>query len=167
MRLSNPRRHRIRSRKVTISSAGRAVIRSTARLSTSRLVGSAQCASSKIISTGLERANASMLCRECVQRSLPALMRRQLERGIASIVGQRHHLGKERRILGRGRGLREHRIELVEPRLRVVVVRQSSGAFHLADDRIKCAVRVLRGAEIAQARVRLGSEAFQQRSREP
>ena len=42
-----------------------------------------------------------------------------------------------------------------------------SGALHLADDRIKCAVGVLRRAEIAQARVRLGSEAFQQRSREP
>ena len=45
-------------------------------------------------------------------------------------------------------------------------MRKSGGTFHLADDRIKRAVRVLRGAEIAQARVRLGSEAFQQRSRQ-
>jgi hypothetical protein len=98
---------------------------------------------------------------------LPALLRRQLERRIASIVGERHHRGKERGILGRGRGLREQGIELVEPRLRFVVVRQSSGAFHLADNRIKCGVRVLRGAKIAQARVRFCSEAFQKRGREP
>ena len=47
-----------------------------------------------------------------------------------------------------------------------VVVRKPSGALHLTDDRIKRAVGVLRRAEIAQARVRLGSEAFQQRSRQ-
>ena len=46
-------------------------------------------------------------------------------------------------------------------------MRQSGGTLHLADDRIKRAVSVLRGAEVAQARVRLGSEAFQQRGREP
>ena len=51
--------------------------------------------------------------------------------------------------------------------MRRVVVRQSGGAFHLADDRIKRAVGVLRRAEIAQARVRLAGEAFQQRRREP
>jgi len=82
-------------------------------------------------------------------------------------VRERQHLSEECGILGRGRGLREHSIELVEPRLRFVVVRQSSGAFHLADDRIKRAVRVLRGAEIAQARVRFGGQAFQKGRREP
>ena len=40
---------------------------------------------------------------------------------------------------------------------------KSGGTLHLADDRIKCAVGVLRRAEIAQAGVRLGCEAFQQR----
>ena len=45
-------------------------------------------------------------------------------------------------------------------------MRKSGGALHLADDRIKRAVGVLRRAEIAQARVRLGSEAFQQRGRQ-
>jgi hypothetical protein len=40
-------------------------------------------------------------------------------------------------------------------------------AFHLADDRVERTVRVLRGAEIAQARVRLGGETFQERGREP
>ena len=43
---------------------------------------------------------------------------------------------------------------------------KSGGAFHLADDRIKRAVGVLRGAEIAQARVRLASETFSKRGRE-
>ena len=107
------------------------------------------------------------LCRQRFQRSLPALFRGQLKRGIASIIRERQHLGKERGILGRGRGLRQQSIELVELRLRFVVVHQAGGAFHLADDRIKRAVRVLRRAEIAQARVRLGGEAFQQRGREP
>ena len=51
--------------------------------------------------------------------------------------------------------------------LRRIVARQSGGAFHLADDRIKRAVGVLRRAEIAQPRVRLACEAFQQRRRQP
>ena len=42
-------------------------------------------------------------------------------------------------------------------------MRQSSGTFHLTDDRIERAVRVLRRTKIAQARVRFRSEAFQQR----
>jgi hypothetical protein len=44
---------------------------------------------------------------------------------------------------------------------------ESGGAFHLVYDRIKRAVRVLRGAEIAQPRVRFGGEVFQQRGRQP
>jgi hypothetical protein len=42
---------------------------------------------------------------------------------------------------------------------------QAGGAFHLADDRVEGAVRALRRAEIAQARVRFGGKAFQRRSR--
>ena len=61
-------------------------------------------------------------------------------------------------MLDRGRAQREHGIELVEPRLWFVIMRQSGGAFHLAYDRIKRAVHMLRGAEIAQARVRFGGE---------
>ena len=60
-------------RNVTISSARRPAIRSTVRPNASRLVGSVQCASSKIISTGLWRVSASIcetsassvLCRRC------------------------------------------------------------------------------------------------------
>ena len=102
-----------------------------------------------------------------VQRFLPTLLRQQSERWIASIVRERQHLGKERRVLDRGRGLREQGFELVELRVRLVVMRQFGGAFHLADDRIKRAVGMLRRAEIAQARVGLAGELFQQRGREP
>jgi hypothetical protein len=60
-------------RNVTISSARRVRIRSTIRLNTSKLVGSVQCASSKIISTGFcrvrvsicEMTACSVLCRRC------------------------------------------------------------------------------------------------------
>ena len=45
-------------------------------------------------------------------------------------------------------------------------MRQSRGTLHLADDRIERAVGVLRRAEIAQARVRLAGEAFQNRGGE-
>ena len=59
-------------RKVTMSSAGRVLIWSTALPKASRLVGSDQCASSKIISTGLERASASTCepsaCKVCCRR---------------------------------------------------------------------------------------------------
>jgi len=97
---------------------------------------------------------------------LPALLRGELERGIASIVRQRQHLGKERGILHGCRALCEHRIELIELRFRRVVMRQSGGTFHLADDRIKRAISVLRRAEIAQTRVRLANETFHKRGRE-
>jgi hypothetical protein len=58
---------------VTISSTGRRRMHSTTRPNASRLVGSVQCASSRIISTGLWRASAStcemsasrVFCRRC------------------------------------------------------------------------------------------------------
>jgi hypothetical protein len=43
---------------------------------------------------------------------------------------------------------------------------QSGGAFHLTNDWIERAVRVLGGAKIAQASVSFRAEAFQKRSRE-
>ena len=98
---------------------------------------------------------------------MPALFRGQIERGITSIIRDRQHLRKERGILDTGRVLREQGIELVEPRFRRVVVHESSGTFHLADDGIKRAVGVLGRAEIAQARVRFAGEAFEKRRREP
>ena len=148
-------------RKVTMSSAGRVLIRSTARPNASKLVGSVQCASSKIISTGCWLANPASCAVRASSVLLSALLRSKVECGIASIVWERQHLGEQRGILFGGRGLCQQRIELVELRLRGVVVRQSGGTFHLADDRIKRAVGMLRRAEITQARVRFGSEAFQ------
>jgi hypothetical protein len=43
---------------------------------------------------------------------------------------------KKRCVLNRGRGPHEQSTELVEPQLRLIIVRQSSGTFHLADERI-------------------------------
>ena len=104
---------------------------------------------------------------ERFQCSLTPLLRGLLQRGIASVVRERQHLGKECRVLAWRKTLRQQGIELVELCLRGVVVRQSGGPFHLADDRIKRAVGVLRRAEITQAGVRLAGEVFQQRGREP
>ena len=47
--------------------------------------------------------------------------------------------------------------------MRGVIVRKSSGAFHLTNDRIKRAVGVLRRTEVAQAHMRLGGEPLEQR----
>src|SRR5262249_55932880 len=58
VRLPDPGRGTNSGRNVTINSTGRVAIRSTARPNASRLVGSVQCASSKIIRTGLERVRA-------------------------------------------------------------------------------------------------------------
>ena len=75
-------------RNVTINSTGRFAIRSTVRPNASRLVGSIQCASSKIISTGLERARVSNCAAKCLQRFLPTLLGSKLQSGVASIVRQ-------------------------------------------------------------------------------
>ena len=91
-----------------------------------------QCTSSKIISTGLWRS--SDVRNERLECSLPALRPGQIERGIASVVRQRKHFGEQRGVFNRGRCLRQHRIELVELRLRRIVALQPGGAFHLADD---------------------------------
>src|SRR5262245_19545790 len=98
---------------------------------------------------------------ERFQRSLSALLRGQLvERGIASIVRQRQYLSKDCRVPDWRRSWRKQCIELTKPRLRRVVVRQAGGTLHLAYDRIKRAVRVLRRAEITQTRVRFAGKAF-------
>ena len=52
--------------------------------------------------------------------------------------------------MARFRRCRTQGIELVELRVQTIVVRQSSGAFHLTDDWIKCAFHMLRRAKIAQ-----------------
>ena len=78
------------------------------------------------------------------QRFLPPLLRGQFERWIASIIRQRQHFSEQCCVLTWRKALRQQRIEFVELCLRGVVVREPSGALHLADDRIKRAVGVLR-----------------------
>ena len=60
---------------VTISRTASVLIRSTLRLRSSRLVGSSQCASSKIIRIGLERDNASSCRGQRLHRLLSLLLR--------------------------------------------------------------------------------------------
>src|SRR5262249_3702182 len=62
-------------------------------------------------------------------------------------------------------GPSEQRVQLVEPGARPIVSCQTSGSLHLFDDWMECAVRVLRGAEVAQARMRLLGDALHQRGR--
>ena len=112
------------------------------------------------------RAKRLDLRGERFQRFLSPLLRGQFERWITSVVRQREHFSKQRCVLRRRKALRQQCIELVELCLRGVVVREPSSPLHLADDRIEGAVGVLRRAEVAQARVWLVSEAFQQRSRQ-
>ena len=101
------------------------------------------------------------------QRFLTTELRLDFNRRVASIVGQRQHFGKQRRILGRRRALRQQRVKLVRFRLLAVIVSKAGGAQHLADDRIERAVGMLRRAEVTQAYVRLASKLFQQRDGEP
>jgi hypothetical protein len=102
---------------------------------------------------------------ECLQRSLPALLRGKLDCGVAPIMRQRKHLGKERGVLRRCRGLFEQSIEFVEFRLRGVVAHYPGSTFHLADDRIKRTVGVLWRAEIAQAYMPFASKKSEKRGR--
>jgi hypothetical protein len=103
---------------------------------------------------------------ERLLRSLPALLRGQLDLRVASIVRQRQHVRKEGDILSRGRGERQQRVKLVEFRLRTVVARQSGGALHFADDRKKGIVGVLRRTEISQASERLIGKSLHERGGE-
>ena len=121
-------------RYVMISNPPSRFSRSTVRPSVSRLVGSTQCTSSKIISTGLLRQRLDLL-RECFH-----VFCRRCCGGISSADSVRRLTATAfqqavRRLRGR-KTLREHCIEFVEFRLRGVVVRESSGSFHLADYRI-------------------------------
>ena len=138
------------------------------RPSTSRLVGSIQCASSKIISTGLDARQRLDLRTSASSVLLPPLLRGQVGRRIASVVRQptaarqtaRRSAGEVAVCASRASSLSS----LHSGGLRAV---NAGGAFDLADERIERAVRVLRRAEIARARVRLGRKAFHERSGQP
>src|SRR5260221_792587 len=98
------------------------------------------------------------------ERFLPPLLRRQFEHWITSVARKRQHFHKKRRIVRRCRALREQSIELIEFRLRGVVLPKTSGALDPADSRIQCAVGMLWRTEIAQPGMWLASNLFQQRS---
>ena len=101
-------------RNVTNSKTRRPSILSTSRPTTSRLEGSAQWASSKIISVGVWRDMVSIWAINASRVFLPALLRSEVQRRIAAVVRQRQHLGQKRGILARRRALGQQRIELVE-----------------------------------------------------
>jgi hypothetical protein len=115
---------------------------------------------------GLLLAQRFQLHGERLQRLLPPFLGCHVDRRKASITRQRQHLGEQSRVLGRGKALRQQGIQLVQFRMRCVVVRKSCGPLHLADDWMERAVRVSRGAEISQPRVRLAGETFHQRCRQ-
>ena len=76
------------------------------------------------------------LCSERFQRFLSPLLRGQFECRVASIVRQRQHFSKQRRVLAWRRTLREQGVEFVELRLGGIVVRESSSSLHLVNDRV-------------------------------
>src|SRR4029077_16049530 len=69
---------------------------------------------------------------------------------------QRQQIGEESQVLTRWRGARQQGFELPQPRLRWVVAYEPRRAAELVDKRIERAVLVIRRAEIAQAKIRLG-----------
>src|SRR5262249_10869545 len=84
------------------------------------------------------------LLAQCFEGFLPAQLRRQFERGIASVVWQRKHFGKERSVLAWCGSLRQQCIEFVQLPVPVgVFVCKARGALHLADDRVERTVRML------------------------
>ena len=132
-------------RYVTINNTRRVRIRSTARPNASKLVGSVQCASSKIMSTGLLRVSASICELERFQCFLPALLRRQ--------VRARDSVRRSAKTTDRQRARRLAPASTVcassASSLSSFVVAayrrgEAGGAFHLADDRIKRAIGMLR-----------------------
>ena len=100
-----------------------------------------------------------------LERSFAALQRCEVGFGIASIIRQRQQFSEQRPIQRRVASI-EQGIQLLESCLSAVPVCESRGTLHLIDDWIKCTVGMLRRAEIAQARVRLGRKAVQQRRRQ-
>ena len=97
------------------------------------------------------------------KRLLPALLRGEVQRGMAAVVRQRKHLGEKRGVLARDGGRCEQSVELVEPQFRAVLARKPGGPLHVADDRMERAIRVLRRAEIAQPHMRLARQPLQKR----
>ena len=102
------------------------------------------------------------------QRLLLALLRREVERGIAVACRNRVQIRDQRHVLAEvigGQG--EHRLELGQPLLVRVVAPEPGRSFHLRDDRIERAVLMVRRAEIAQPSVRFAAQALEHGLGEP
>ena len=149
-------------RNVTISSTGRLRTRSTVRSSSSREVGSIQCASSKTMTTGCWRARPSS-CRISAS-SVRSFLRCGLRFGSGwrSEARQRQQIGEECHILVGRRGAGQQGLELLQPGSGRVVAREPRCPAELVDEREQRAVLVIGRAEIAQAEMRLGVEALLQ-----
>src|SRR5882724_1958825 len=93
-------------------------------------------------------------------------LRAQLEWREAITTGQRQQLDEQGNIADLGCRPKERR-QLVEFCLGPVVARETGDALQLGYDRIKRAVLVVRRAEIAQARMGLGSDLLGERRGEP
>src|SRR5262249_31953192 len=98
---------------------------------------------------------------EGLKGSLSALLRRQFEARIPTVIRQREHFGEQCGVLLGGRGSRQDRIEFVEPLSGSVIVSESGGSFPLTNDRIKRAIGMLGRAKMAQPSMRLGCKAFE------
>src|SRR5271157_5630660 len=85
---------------------------------------------------------------------------------IASVIRQGQHVGEKRGVFTRSRALSKQSVKLVELRPRVVLARMSGRAFHVADNWIERAIRVLRRAEVSHACMRLARQPLQERRRQ-
>src|SRR5215472_7778478 len=122
------------------------------RSSSSRELGSIQCTSSKSIRTGCCRAEASS-CRSSTSKVFSFL-----RWGVSWREGNCPSVGNDSRSASStpssGEAGGEHG-QLVQLHLGRVLALEPGGALELRDGRVECAVLVVRGAETAQAGVRL------------
>ena len=73
--------------------------------------------SSKIIKTAVRPAIVSIQLFQRFKRLLPALLRSEVQRGMAAVVRQRKHFGEKPGVLARDGGRCEQSVELVEPQI--------------------------------------------------
>ena len=97
------------------------------------------------------------------EQILPFALRAEVEG--SGVIWQRQQLAQQRDIVVIPCARCEQRQQLAELLFDQVVAGEPGGAFELDDERIERTVLVVRRAEIAQARMRLGFNAFGQRRR--
>jgi hypothetical protein len=140
-----------------MSSTGRLGTHSTMRSSSSREVGSLQCASSQTTTTRCRRANPSIW--RISASSVVSFLRCGLRfgSGLRSDAGNDSRSATRHILVGRC-GAGEHGFELLQPGRGPVVVDEPRRMAELVDEREQRAVLMIGRAEIAQAQMRLGLE---------